>query len=135
GDKWPLSDAIVARLLDLDSVSQQDMACMLDSVKEKENVAVISLAGKVTGAIEGVSSDVELKGKLNYDLKQRTITWLTLAYKENRAIGHSQPGFEVMTTVRMVAAPAPPVAALGDKALAGMTLEASPGQTLVEMGS
>jgi len=79
GDKWPLSDTSVARLLDLDSVSQHDVACTLDSVKDKENVAIISLAGKVTGAIDGVSSDIELKGKLNYDLKQRTTTWLTLA--------------------------------------------------------
>ncbi|HEY2415699.1 MAG TPA: hypothetical protein VGI40_25900 [Pirellulaceae bacterium] len=135
GDKWPLSDATVARLLDLDSVSQHDVACSLDSVKDKENVAVISLAGKVAGAIDGVSSDIELKGKLNYDLKQRTVTWLTLAYKENRAIGHSQPGFEVLTTVRMVSAPAQPVVALGDKALADVPLEASPGQTLVEVES
>jgi hypothetical protein len=135
GDKWPLSDAIVARLLDLDSVSQHDLACALDTVKEKENVAVISLAGKVTGAVEGVSSDIELKGKLNYDIKQRTVTWLTLAYKENRAIGHSQPGFEVLTTVRMVSAPAQPVPALSDKALADLPLEASPGQTLIEVES
>jgi hypothetical protein len=135
GDKWPLGDAIVARLLDLDSVSQHDVTCTLDSVKEKENVTILSLAGKVTGAIDGVSSDIELKGKINYDLKQRTITWLTLAYKENRAIGHSQPGFEVMTTVRMVSAPSQPVAALGDKALANLALDASPGQTLIEMES
>jgi hypothetical protein len=133
GDNWPLSDINVARLLDLDSVSQHDVTGTLDSAKE--NVAIISLAGKVTGSIDGVSSDVELKGKLNYDLKQRTITWLTLAYKENRAIGHSQPGFEVMTTVRMVAAPTQPVAALSDKALANLPLEASGGQTLVEMES
>jgi hypothetical protein len=135
GDKWSLTDAIMARLLDLDSVSQHDVSCTLDSVKEKENVAIISLSGKATGAIDGVSSDVELKGKLNYDLKLRTITWLTMAYKENRAIGHSQPGFEVMTTVRMVSAPMQPVGSLSDKALADLPLEASPGQTLVELES
>ena len=50
-------------------------------------------------------------------------------------IGHSQPGFEVITTVRMVAAPTQPVAALSDKALADLPLEASSGQTLVEMES
>ena len=101
----------------------------------KDNIAIISLAGKVTGAIGGVSSDIELKGKLNFDLKQRAVTWLTLAYKENRAIGHAQPGFEVLTTLRMVSVPAKPIAELSDKALAGLSLKADAGQTLIELNS
>ena len=62
-------------------------------------------------------------------------TWLTLAIKENRAIGHAQPGFEVVTTVRMVIAPVPPVVELSDKALAGLPLEPGAGETLVEFRS
>jgi hypothetical protein len=120
-------------LLGLEAISQQDVTCKLDSVKE--NVAIVSLVGKVTGAVGGVSSDIELKGKLNFDLKQRAVTWLTLAYKENRAIGHAQPGFEVMTTLRMVFAPAKPVADLTDKALAGLRLKAERAQTLIEFQS
>jgi hypothetical protein len=133
GSQWPLADATVARLLGLEAISEQDIACAFDSVKD--NVAIVSLAGKVTGAVGGVSSDIELKGKLNFDLKQRAVTWLTLAYKENRAIGHAQPGFEVLTTLRMVVAPIQPVAELSDKALAGLLLKADGGQTLIELTS
>jgi hypothetical protein len=132
-ENWPLEDGAVVRLLGLEAVSQHDLMGTLSAVKE--GVAIISLAGKVTGAIGGVSSDIELKGKLNYDLKQKTITWLTLAYKENRAIGHSQPGFEVLTTLRMVVTPTQPVAALSDKALAGLPLDATASQTLIELKS
>jgi hypothetical protein len=133
GSQWPLPEFTVARLLNLEAVSQQDVACTLDSVKE--GVAIVSLAGKITGAVGGVSSDIELKGKLNFDLRQRAVTWLTLAYKENRAIGHAQPGFEVMTTLRMVSAAAQPIAELSDKALAGLTLKADGGHTLIELNS
>jgi hypothetical protein len=133
GGQWPLTEASVARLLGLEAVSQRDVVCTLDSAKD--NVAIISLAGKITGAVGGVSSDIELKGKLNFDLKQRAVTWLTLAYKENRAIGHAQPGFEVVVTLRMISAPTKPTADLSDKALAGLTLKRGGGQTLVELHS
>jgi hypothetical protein len=133
GSQWPLRDTTVARLLGLEAVSQQDVACTFDSVKE--GVAIVSLAGKITGAVGGVSSDIELKGKLNFDLRQRAVTWLTLAYKENRAIGHAQPGFDVMTTLRMVSAPSQPIADLSDKVLSGLALKPNGSQTLIELNS
>src|SRR5262245_6679594 len=133
GSNWPLAEATVARLLGLEAISQQDLVCTFDSVKE--NVAIVSLAGKVTGAIGGVSSDIELKGKLNFDVRQRAVTWLTLAYKENRAIGHAQPGFEVVSTLRMVSAPTQPTPELSDQALKGLPLAPSVGQTLIELRS
>ena len=133
GGQWPLTDTVVARLLNLEAISQQDVACTLDSVKD--NVAIISLAGKVSGAVSGVSSDIELKGKLNFDLSQRAVTWLTLAAKENRAIGHAQPGFDVLTKFRMVSAPTKPIDELSDKALASLKLEPEAAQSLIELNS
>jgi len=38
GSQWPLAEATIARLLGLEAVSQQDVSCTLDSVKE--NVAI-----------------------------------------------------------------------------------------------
>src|SRR5205085_5013525 len=131
--QWPLTETVVARLLGLEAVSQQDVTCTLDSVKD--NVAIVSLAGKVAGAVGGVSSDIELKGKLNFDLTQRAVTWLTLAVKENRAIGHAQPGFDVLTKFRMVSAPTKPVEELNDKVLAGISLKPDAAKTLIELSS
>ena len=34
GGQWPLTDSVVARLLGLEAVSQQDVTCRLDSVKD-----------------------------------------------------------------------------------------------------
>lgn len=133
GSQWPLSEAIVARLLGLEAVSQQDVVASLESAKD--GVALITFAGKVAGAVGGVSSDSELKGKLNFDLQRHAVTWLTMAVKENRAIGHAQPGYEVVTTVRMVLQPVPAAAEVSDKALAGLKLKAGSGEKLLEMTS
>src|SRR5262249_21802720 len=86
-------------------------------------------------AARGVRSHVDLKENLIFDRKQGAVTWLTLAYKENRAIGHAQPGFDVLTTARMVFAPAKGVEELSDKALARKSLKAEASQTLVELNS
>jgi len=133
GSTWQLSDHTVARLLGLEAVNKQDCVATLDSAKD--NLAVISLAGKVAGAAGGVSSEVELKGKLNFDLKQRAVTWLTLACRENRDIGHAQPGFETLTTFRLVSAPVRPAAELSDKALAGLPLASTSSTTLLDLTS
>jgi hypothetical protein len=133
GETWTLADAQIANLLGLDAVSQQDVRLALDSIED--DLAIVSLAGKIAGAIGGVSSDIELKGKLNFDLKKRMVTWLTLALRENRAIGHAQPGFDVVTKLRLVVGPSQAVAELGDASLAGLPLSAAPGQTLIDLTS
>jgi len=133
GSSWKLSDQVVARLFNLEAVNQQTIECKLDSVKD--GLAIVSLEGTVTGAVGGVSSDLEVKGKLNFDLKKRAVTWLTLAIQEKRAIGHAQPGFEVVTRLRMVAAPCAAVPEVSNQALKELPTTAEGGQTLIELTS
>jgi len=130
---WQQPDWAVARLLGLDVVSQHDVTGTLTEVKD--NVAVISLQGKVSGAIGGVTSEIELTGKLNFDLKQRAVTWLALGYKENRAIGHAQPGFEIVGKVRMIAAPIRSASEVNDQALANLPTKAANDSTLIEFSA
>ena len=129
-ETWEIPDWAVARLFNLEAINQHDVAAKLTEVKE--GIATIEFAGKVAGAIGGVSSEIELKGNLNYDLKQRAATWLALGYTENRAIGHAQPGFNVAAKVRMIAAPIRPAGSVNDQALARLTLTASAATTLVD---
>ncbi|MEX2174037.1 MAG: hypothetical protein WD872_06725 [Pirellulaceae bacterium] len=130
GDTWQAADWAVARLLGLEAINQHDVTLELTEVKD--DLAIITLAGKVAGAIGGVSSEIELKGKLNFDLKQRWVTWLALAFQENRAIGHAQPGFKVLTQVRMVAAPIEAEAGVSDQTITGFPIKAAGGTTLID---
>lgn len=133
GDEWKFSDKVICRLFSLEAVSQQTVTGKLDSVKD--DIAIASLEGTVAGAIGGVSSDLEIKGKLNFDLKRRAVTWLTLAIQEKRAIGHTQPGFDVVTRLRMVAAPSSAAPEVSDQSLTGLPTTAASGQALIELTS
>ena len=139
GGTWKLSDAVVTRLVNLDAVTQQDIQCKLDEVKE--GIAIIAASGKISGDVGGISSDIELQAKLNFDLKSRCVTWLAMALKEDRAIGHAQPGYQTTARIRLVAAPAgtPGITAAApqptDKQLSGLGLEAGPGSTLLELST
>jgi hypothetical protein len=130
---WQIPDWAVARLMGLDIVNQHDVTGKLTDVKE--NIATIALQGKLAGAIGGVTSEIELTGKLNFDLKQRTITWLALGFQENRAIGHAQPGFEVAGKVRMVAAPIRAAEVVNNAALANLPVAATRETTLIDFAA
>jgi hypothetical protein len=127
---WQIPDWAAARLLGLEAVNQHDLTGKLTEVKE--HIATIELVGKVAGAVGGVSSEIDLKGKLNFDLQQRAVTWLVLGFTENRAIGHAQPGYNVATKVRLVASPIAPTKDLADPALARLPLQATGETTLID---
>lgn len=130
---WQVPDWTVARLLGLELVTQHDVTGTLTEVKDQ--IAVISLQGKVAGAIGGITSEVEFTGKLNFDLQEKAVTWLALGYKENRAIGHAQPGFEIVGKLRLVAAPIRAAAEVNDQALADLPTSAAAGSTLIDFAA
>jgi hypothetical protein len=130
GDNWQIPDAAAGRLFGLEAVNAQDLTATLSKVEE--NLAIISLTGKVSGAVGGVSTEIEAKGSLNFDLQQRAITWLALAYQEKRSIGHAQPGFEVTGKVRWVAGPVKSADELSDSVLQGLPTTSGPATTQIE---
>lgn len=130
GQEWKLTNQTLARLLGLEAVSEQKIIAKLTKVEG--SLAILTLDGKVTGAVGGVSSEIDLHGKANFDLKKRAVTWLALQYQENRSVGHAQPGYEATIRVRTVVEPAATAPQLADAALTRLPLEAKAGQTLIE---
>jgi hypothetical protein len=118
GGTWTLSDAALSRVLALEVIGQQEVSATLTKVED--GVAIIDLSGKVTGAVGGVSTELELQGKANYHLERKTVSWLALQYDEKRAIGHAQPGYEATVRVRVQVEPANTATHLDDTALAGL---------------
>ncbi|MCE9524595.1 MAG: hypothetical protein K8R36_00915 [Planctomycetales bacterium] len=129
-DTWKLSNQTLARLLGLEAVSEQDIVAKLTKVED--SIAIFALDGKITGAVGGVSSEIDLHAKANFDLKKKAVTWLAMQYQEKRAIGHAQPGYDATIRVRTVAEPTPSIPELANDALSKLTLEAKPEQTLLE---
>jgi hypothetical protein len=103
GDKWKISDQAVTRLLGLDAVSWTDVESVLGDVGD--GVAEISSAGAVSGAVGGVSTEIELKAKYRFDIARKRISYFALLIKEKRAIGHIGPGLDTVAKLIMVISP------------------------------
>jgi hypothetical protein len=116
GDTWePLQD-VLTRLLRLEIINQSDVKLTLTRVEK--DVAILSIAGKVSGAVDGVTSELELNGKLNFDIAKQTCTWLALNLKEDRAPSSGTPGFKTTSQIRVAIAPSELPAELSDEGLA-----------------
>jgi hypothetical protein len=121
GDSWKPSPKIMAALLRLDAVSQSDVECKL--AKISDSTADIEMTGALSGAISGVSSDVQIKAKLRFDRQRGKISSLEMTVKEDRAIGHADPGLDVTAKLRVMVEPLDVSEHLSDTALAGLKLE------------
>ncbi len=99
GATWKHSDQLLASLLGLDAVSASEVQSELTEVKD--GLAKMSLTGTVQGAAGGVSSEMEIKAKYDFNLKQKRITWFALLIKEKRGVGHIGPGLDVVAKLIM----------------------------------
>jgi hypothetical protein len=103
GYRWKPSAEAMARLLAVDAVAKTDAECVL--VDAKDGAAEITLEGPVQAAIDGVSTDMEVKGKLIYDMAASKPKSLLLAIKEVRDIGQVGPGVDVVAKLKLTFAP------------------------------
>ena len=133
GDSWTHSGDLLAAMLGLDEVAKTTVKSKLTEVTE--TVARFELTGHVEGAIYGVSTDVEIKGKYRFDLRTKRVDWLGLLVKENRPGSFIADGVDVVSRLQVLTAPAETPESLNEGALAKLTLKSSPQSTLLEYQS
>ncbi|MCO6458409.1 MAG: hypothetical protein J5I93_24155 [Pirellulaceae bacterium] len=119
-DAWDHAPSAMVALLNLDAVSKSDVRSTL--VKVQNDLAVMDLAGKVDGVVGGVATEIELKGQWEFDLRRGRTTRLVASLRENRSIGHAEPGFEVLARIRTTIRPVDTIPQLEDSALTGLEL-------------
>ncbi|HEY5316092.1 MAG TPA: hypothetical protein VIK18_26425 [Pirellulales bacterium] len=133
GDHWRHDDPLLTLLLGLDAISASDVHSEL---KEMDATAArMELSGNVQGAIGGVSTELELKGRYKFNRAQGTVTWVALLIEEKRSIGHVGPGADVVAKLQMTVTPTTGVPELADEALANLALEGKPEQAVLEYRS
>ncbi len=98
GESWKQTDQTLADLLGLEAVSWSDVQSLLSHVAD--GLAEITTSGSVSGAIGGVSTEIEIKAKYRFDLTAKHITDLAMLIKEKRAVGHIGPGLD--TTAKLI---------------------------------
>ena len=121
GESWKHSDELVAILLGLDAVSTSRIESELASVKN--SVALVDLSGSAEGAIHGVSTEIQIRGKYQFDLDAKRITWFGLLLQEKRSVGHVGPGLNVVARLQMKIGSIEDAPRLTDAALKGLSLD------------
>ncbi len=131
--EWSHDARDLAPLLGLDAIHQTDVKSTLRQVEG--DVAIIDMSGQVSGAIDGVASDITLKAKYNINLQSHRVTWLAMSMREDRAIGHATPGFDVTARVRVEINEKPTSDELSEAILNQLPLELNAGSTQLRLES
>jgi len=97
GQSWKVTDTTLAALLCLDAVKWCEVQGVLGEIKD--GLAEIAAAGTVQGAAGGISTEIELKVKIKFDVQAGRIRQFAMLVKENRAIGHVGPGLDTVAKV------------------------------------
>jgi hypothetical protein len=99
GDSWKLEADSVGRLLGLDAVAKSDVQCTLSDAQQA--TANIGIAGRLSGAVGGVTTEIELDGKGVFDFERNRLISIQLRIKERRSAGFVSPEFRVVATLKM----------------------------------
>lgn len=94
---------LLASLLFVDVIHKSNISS--EVVELADSSAKIRVQGKASGAVDGVSTEIEVDGHLRYSLDSRSIERVTISIRENRSIGHASPGFDVTATIRTAVTP------------------------------
>jgi hypothetical protein len=133
GETWQPSTDVLARLLRLEIVNESTVTLTFNRIEN--NVAILDLAGKVSGGIEGIASDIELVAKLNYDLTSEQCTWFAGSFKENRAATQGSPGYETTSRIRVSLEPCNLSDDLADTAVAKLKVNPDAATKLLRYAS
>jgi hypothetical protein len=133
GETWKLDTDWLAPILGLDAVDRSAVVCKLDRVEK--NLAIIHAQGAVSGAVEGVTSQMTVAAKFSFDTQLKRISWFAMSIKENRAVGHAYPGLEATCRVQMALQKQSTVPALHKDVLADLNLKPDEPARLLEFRS
>jgi hypothetical protein len=103
GESWKLADTTLAALLCLDAVGWSEVECVLGTIEG--GLADIAAAGRVSGAVGGIATEIELKIKYKFHLSSGRISAAALLIKEKRDVGHLGPGLDTVAKVIVRIAP------------------------------
>ncbi len=127
---WKHDADTMAILLGLEAVGSTDVESKLYELTD--SLAKIEMNGTVHGAVDGIATQIELRGRYYFQRKSQRINGLELHWKEKRAVGHTAPGVDVTARLKMHVAQLKEVPALGDEALTGTELEPGAEAELLE---
>jgi len=132
-ETWEPSPAALALLLGLDTAGSSNVTAKLATIQE--NAAKIELSGTITGTAHGQTTEIDLAGRIGFDIDRKQVAWITLSIRENREIGLVSPGLAVAARIQVQVTPIEESQLLTQEVLAKVARETRPEQMLLEFGS
>jgi len=129
GDKWKQPETLMAQLLGLDEVGQTDVQSVLKEVTDQ--VARFEMGGNVAGAVDGVTTAIEIKARYRFDLKRKRIDWLGMLVKEKRQTGPVSDGLDVVAQLKVTILPAKKTEYLNEADLKDLPTRSTPELSLL----
>lgn len=102
GDTWKPSAAVLQALCAFEGLTEYELICKLEEVKD--NVARVSLTGKVNGIDLGAVSRLTITGSYSYDVTAHRLVAVEWVQKDDRDQGPASPAIAVETTTRLTRA-------------------------------
>jgi hypothetical protein len=133
GQSWTLKSELLADILGIDAIGRDEITCKLDRIDGK--LAIVHAKGSVSGASGGVATEITLAAKFSFDMTRQRISWFAMSLKENRSVGHAQPGIEATVRVQMALSKRVNSPALHEDILADLNLNADPASRLLRFTS
>lgn len=102
-DEWSIPEESLAALLQLDSLTQAQVAQRFTELKG--TTAVIDAQGLAEGMSDGVKTVINFKLKYYFSMKARRIIWVGMVTNEQRQSGPVTPGLAIESRVSMTVTP------------------------------
>lgn len=127
---WKHDADTMTLLLGLDAVGSTDAESKLYELTDE--MAMIEINGLVHGAVDGIATKIELRGRYYFDRQRKQITGLEMHWKEKRAVGHTSPGVDVAARLKLHVTPLEEAPMLLDEQLEGRADGPRVGDELLE---
>jgi hypothetical protein len=120
GSTWTVPNEKLAAIYGLEEVKRSDVTIKL--TKFQDNLATLSLSGKLNGTVLGSSTSLTLSGILTFNKKTGNFDEWTLSIKEQRDPGIASPGLDVTAKLTATAKTVFDSKELSDDNLQGLAL-------------
>lgn len=117
GEEWTIPENILAPFLGLDSVEENTVRLVLTAIiddmaevdlfltENKKDADGEPLPSSIQGASLGASVTMDIRGKYQFDLKAKRMTWFGMTVAEKRSESLVEPGLDWNGTIRVKIAP------------------------------
>ena len=124
GQKWKLADKLLAALVVVDEVRRSNVECRLTQVTP--TLARMELSGNVSGMVNGVAAEIELKAKCRFDRRSNRIDWFAMLISDKRELSPVEDGVDSVTRAEIKITGEEEASSLSETALKNLPLKPTP---------